>query len=362
MKKHKILFNCSIALTAALMAGCTSNLNRDFVQNTTPAPETEVTTEVAAQTAAEGELLTGFSVITTIDKSKDAGEADGLAQVDSAVVALTIDSEGKIADCIIDGVQSKINFSKEGKLLTDINTTFEPKSILGDKYGMKAASKIGKEWNEQAAALAEYVTGKTIEEVTGIATTPEGAPADADLAASVTFGISGSLDAIKKAAANAQNLGAKEGDRLGLGISTQIKDSTDAADGANGIAQAYTTYSTVTFNSEGTITSCYIDASQTNVNFDSTGKITSDLSAPIQSKNELKENYGMKVASKIGKEWYQEADAFAKYTVGKTVDEVNNIAIDAEEGAPSDPDLSASVTIGIGDFKDTITKAAENAK
>jgi hypothetical protein len=36
---------------------------------------------------------------------------------------------------------------------------------LGDGYGMRSASKIGKEWNEQANAFAAYVIGKTVDEV-----------------------------------------------------------------------------------------------------------------------------------------------------------------------------------------------------
>ena len=74
------------------------------------------------------------------------------------------------------------------------------KNQLGDAYGMKKASGIGKEWNEQAAAFCEYVTGKTVEEVTGIALTEKGAPADADLAASVTVSVGDFLTLIEKAA------------------------------------------------------------------------------------------------------------------------------------------------------------------
>ena len=65
---------------------------------------------------------------------------------------------------------------------------------------MKTASGIGKEWNEQAAAFCEYVTGKTVEEVTGIALTEKGAPADEDLAASVTVSVGDFLTLIEKAA------------------------------------------------------------------------------------------------------------------------------------------------------------------
>ena len=61
------------------------------------------------------------------------------------------------------------------------------KNELGDEYGMKKASSIQKEWNEQAAAFAQYCLGKTADEITGIAAGEDGKPADADLAAGCTM-------------------------------------------------------------------------------------------------------------------------------------------------------------------------------
>ena len=68
----------------------------------------------------------------------------------------------------------------------------------------------------------------------------------------------------------------------------------------------------------------------------------------------------MKKASSIGKEWFEQAAAYAAYAVGKTADEVNGTAV--TEGAPSDADLAASVTVHITDFNTVITKAVGNAK
>lgn len=69
----------------------------------------------------------------------------------------------------------------------------------------------------------------------------------------------------------------------------------------------------------------------------------------------------MKKASKIGKEWFEQSEAFSKYVVGKTVEEVKGLAVDAE-GYATDADLIASVTVGIGEFQETIEKAQANAK
>jgi len=359
MKKLLVLF---LVLTMSLFVFVGCSQEKPAVE--TPAAETPATETPAEEPAADA-VKTGIAVISSIEKSKDAAEEDGLAQVDSVVVAVTVDSEGKIVKAAIDTAQTKMNFSKEGKMLTDLTTVFKSKQELGTEYGVSKVSKIGKEWNEQANALAAYVIGKTVEEVKGIAVTEEGVPTDADLSASVSIKIGGYIDAIEKAVANAQDLGAKSTDTLGLGVTTTIAKSKDAADkdgvAQDGLAQAYTYYTATTFDAEGVITSCAIEASQSNINFTKEGKITTDLTAPLKSKVELGDEYGMKKASKIGKEWFEQSDAFSKYVVGKTVEEVTGLAVDAD-GHATDADVTASVTVGIGEFQETIEKAQANAK
>ncbi len=111
----------------------------------------------------------------------------------------------------------------------------------------------------------------------------------------------------------------------------------------------------ITLNGD-VITSCIIDAVQADVNFDTTGTITTDLTAPVLSKNALGDDYGMKKASAIGKEWYEQAAAFSAYVVGKTPEEVSGIAVN-EKGGAADADLAASVTISIGQFQALVAKA-----
>ncbi|HPT87474.1 MAG TPA: hypothetical protein PL004_06435 [Bacillota bacterium] len=301
-------------------------------------------------------VKTGLAVITELGKSTNAGDKPGLAQIDSTVVAVTVDGNGKIVKCVIDAVQSKINFDASGKLLTPVNTTFPTKNELGTKYGMKKASKIGKEWNEQAAALAKYVTGKTINQIKGIAVDAGGHPTGSDLKSSVTISINGYIAAIEKAVKQAQNLGASASDELKLGVVTNMAKSVNAGDKL-GVAESYSTYVAITQDAKGKITSCVIDATQGRVSFNKSGKITSDLKAVVKSKNELGTAYGMKKASKIGKEWNEQAAAFAKYVTGKTPAEVNAIAVNAE-GKPAQNDLTASVTVSISDMKAALAKAA----
>lgn len=354
---RKLLMALSLVLVILMLGACTSNLPKNNNNNNEPPKTNEPPkSDEGTNTPAGESLKTGYAVSTSLTSSADAGEKDGLAQIDSTVVAVTVDKDEKIVECIIDAVQTKINFSKEGKLLTDLATVVKSKNELGADYGMVKFGGAKKEWNEQAAALAQYAVGKTVAELKGIAVNEKGAPTDADLAASVTIGIKGFVDTIEKAVANAADMGAKAGDKLGLGIVTTIAKSANAEEGKEGQGQAYSYYTVVTSGADGKITSCVVDATQGTVKFDTTGKITSDKAAEVKTKNELGDAYGMKKASKIQKEWNEQAKAFADYVVGKSLSEVKGIAI-SESGAPTGADLTASVTVGVKDIIEAIEKA-----
>lgn len=303
-------------------------------------------------------VKTGLSVAADLGKSKDASaEGDGLAQSGILLVAVTVGDDGVIDSCVIDAIQSKINFNTSGALTTDPATMFPSKNELGQDYGMGKASSIGKEWNEQAAAMAQYAVGKTVDELKGIAVDGDGKPTDADLSASVTLEIGEFVEGIEAAVNNATHMGASKGDKLSLSSETNMSKSKDASAEGDGLAQAYATFAAVTFKGD-TVTSCYIDAVQANVNFDTAGHITTDLTAAPQTKNQLGDGYGMRKASSIGKEWNEQAAGFCAYVTGKTVAEIKGLAVD-ESGKAADADLAASVTVGIGEFQALIEKAAK---
>jgi hypothetical protein len=311
--------------------------------------------------SAEGDLKTGLAVVTSLASSKSAtADADGLAQTDAYIVAVTVDQAGKIADCKIDSIQAKINFGANGSLKTDVATTFKTKNELGADYGMAKASPIGKEWNEQAAAMAEYVKGKTLDEVLAIGMDGEKHATDAALTASVTIKIDSFAAAIAKAVQNAQSAGAKEGDKLGLGISTSMQLSKAATADAAGSAQSYSFMTAVTYNGQGVVTSCILDGLQGTVAFDAKGQITSDINAAPQTKDELGDAYGMKKASKIGKEWNEQAAAFAAYAVGKNAEQISGIKVN-EEGAAADQDLASVATISVTPLQQVVLKAMQAA-
>ena len=354
MKKKLFSTALTLALALSLLAGCSG---KPVVNEPTKAPDTNPPASSPAGTGTVP-VKTGLSMITGVAKSQDAtDEKDGQAQTNIALVAVTVDDNGVIDSCVIDEIQAVIGFNASGVLTTDAATRFASKNELGQDYGMKKGSSIGKEWNEQAAAMAAYAVGKTVDELKGIAVNEKGAPADADLAASVTLSIGGFLEGIEAAVNNAAHLGARKGDELALTSVTDMAKSKDATAEKDGRAQTSATVAVVTLNGS-TVTSCYIDAVQASVDFNASGVIVTDLTAAVASKNQLGEHYGMAEASSIGKEWNEQAAAFCAYVTGKTLDEVAGIAVN-ESGTPADADLAAGVTLGIGQFQALLAKAAQ---
>ena len=334
-------FLTAILVAAALFTtvGCSGRpaTTADVLQSSADAEE-------GSSHDSQGSLRTGLYAVGSLSSSASAGEEDGLIQTDVTIVAVTVDETGVITDCVIDAVQAKANFDSQGQLLTDLTVPVPSKNELGADYGMGSISGIGKEWNEQAQALADYVVGKTADEVLGIAVDEATKPAEADLASSVT---------IAEAVDRAQPLGAQAGDELRL-VTSNSMAAGNAPEGAAGMVETNVNIAAVTMNGDA-ITSCVIDAVQAQVSFDGQGQLLTDLSAPVPSKNDRGADYGMGAVSSIGKEWNEQAAAFAAYVTGKTLDEVAGIAVD-EATKPAEADLASSVTISIGGFQALLEK------
>jgi len=343
----------SLVLCTGMLSACAPTI---VVLQEAPKEEKPAVSDPEKPGAAEGAVKTGVA-FTAAFSANDAiaGEADGLAQTDITVVAVTVDEGGVIDRCVIDAVQAKIGFDAAGQLTGDLTAPILSKNELGTDYGMGKVSSIGKEWNEQAAALAAYVEGKTLDEVKGITFTADGKCEDPDLSSGATMYLGGFLSAIETAVSNAVHLGAQKGDELVIETVTSASGSKNAAAEENGLAQAYCTMAALTLDGER-ITGCYLDAVQANVNFDTAGAVVGQLSGEAPSKNALGDNYGMSKVSAIG-DWYVQAANFAEYVTGKSIDEVSGIAV--SEGKAIDADLASSVTMGIGDFMTLIAKAGE---
>lgn len=308
-------------------------------------------------------VKTGLAIVPDFASSKDAAaDAEGLVQINATYAGVLVGADGKIVNCVVDTYQAKVKFDATGKITSDLTAPVQSKNVLGEAYGMKKASAIGKEWNEQAAAFAAYCVGKTSEEVAAIALDEKGHATAEDVRAGATATIDDLIKAVVAACANAQDLGAKATDKLGIASEVDLAGrSKDATAEKAGTGYAYAYYTATTFGADGKISSSVLNASQFSVQFDTQGKITTDLAAPQQDKQQLKDAYGMKAKSGIGKEWYEQANAFAAYVTGKTADEVTALAVD-EKGHATDADVIASTTVSISDFQKVIAAAAASAK
>ena len=120
-------------------------------------------------------------------------DKDVNAEVDLTVVALTLDADGRVTSAIGDMAEPALTIAADGGVTAP--DTVRSKLELGDSYGMRNASSLGKEWYEHSEGYCSYLKGKTEKEVADI-------PADgsdADLAALCTI----SIDALQKAAGDA---------------------------------------------------------------------------------------------------------------------------------------------------------------
>ncbi len=348
-KKFAIIL--TLAMLLGLLSGCSGTPVIYYDSCTCPDGSHDSTTDDETDfVPTEGALKTGLAIVTQTSGSENAKHAD----YDVTLVAVTVDDDGVIQSCIIDSIGTKVTFDATGAITSDLTAEILSKNELGDDYGMKQYAGSKYEWYEQAAALAKYAVGKTVDELKNGAIDESGkAPAGSDLASTATIYLGGYISAIEIAVNNAKHLGAQAGDELRLAAIPKIDSSVSATDEKAGTAQLDVDVTAVTVK-DGTITSCYIDSLQAKVNFDATGTITTDLTAPVKTKNELGDDYGMKAWGGATYEWYEQAASFAKYVTGKTAAEVAGIAV--SEGKPADTDLSSSVTIAIGGFQELIAK------
>lgn len=348
--KKLIAMSVTLAMTAAMIAGC----GKSPVAVVAPQETTKEETAAEEPAVAGDELKTGLSVMASLEATGATAEEDGMAKTNISLIAVTVDEKGVIESCVIDAVQGKVSVNAEGKVVSEAGEILS-KNELGDDYGMRKASSIGKEWNEQAAAIAEYAVGKTVEELKTNAIDETGAVKDTDLASSATIYLGSFISGIEDAVNKAEFLGASKGDQLVLTTISE-REGTDAAE-ENGSANVTSNILALTKNGD-VITSCIIDAVQSKAAFAADGTFSEEMNGEVLSKLQLGENYGMKKVSSIEKEWDEQAKAFCAYVTGKTAEEVAGIAV-TETGAAEDADLAASVTVSIGRFQALIEKASK---
>ena len=148
--------------------------------------------------------------------------------------------------------------------------------------------------------------------------------------------------------------------KTGLAIVTSI-EGTDASAEEAGAAKYDITLAAVVVDENDVIVDCAIDVIGHTFTFDTTGAITSDITAEVLTKNELGDNYNMKTYGGAIAEWYEQIDAFEAYCIGKTIQEIQGYALN-NEGYAADADLATSATIHLGAYVNAIVTAHTNAQ
>jgi hypothetical protein len=348
------------SLAVIMLAGC-----GEVVDDVIPDPDNDVPIDEDPEVGEITQL--GMGVVTSIARSLDYNEEQDIlpmAQVDNVIAVAAFDSEGRIVDVLIDTAQTRVNFDEELQVTSDLAAEIRSKKELGDDYGMRAASEIGREWDEQITDLEAWMAGKTVDEIMALPLEEGGYPDDPDLATAVTMTVAVYFEAVEKAYANAVAVepGATS---LGLGHNIAINRSTgySMVDDTEilPLAQVDVIIAGAVFTDAGEVAGVQIDAAQTRVRFDEDGQVTSDRAAAYLTKKELGDDYGMRAASPIGREWDEQIADLEEWMVGKTVDEITALDL-LETGAPDDPDLLTSVTITATYYLEALEEAYNRAR
>jgi len=112
--------------------------------------------------------------------------------------------------------------------------------------------------------------------------------------------------------------------KLGMGVSVSTKSSKA------GNAQVDATVAAVVLDAEGKIVAADLDVAQNKLAI--ADGVVDGATFDARTKKEKKEDYGMKGVSPIGKEWYEQAEAFCQFVIGKTGAEVAALETKEENG------------------------------
>ena len=335
----------------AMLAGCTAGGSKKSSTNTSTKEETAAT------------VMVGTGSVTNVANKVKEG-ADTTAQFDTTFASVVL--EGNVIKYVyFDVAQDKVTYDATGHVTSD-NSASMSKKDLGDNYGMKDKSSIKKEWYEQVEALEKWAVGKTVEEVLNMPTTQKDekhtVTADKDLMTGCTISVTGFQQALDKAVKNAVEV--KNVASVGSAILTEVSGK-DATAEKSGEAKASSTYGVVALDKDGKVVFTQTDEAQNAVKFTTAGALDGEAMA-VPTKAEKKDEYGMKKASSIGKEWFEQNQAFDEWTVGKTSKEISGMEVTTNEAGKTvtvDKDLMTGCTMGVDSLqKVTVTAIAAASK
>ena len=144
--------------------------------------------------------------------------------------------------------------------------------------------------------------------------------------------------------------------KMGLGVYTATPTTTDASEDKEGQGKVAITAAVITVDAEGKVVACQLDTADLTVKFTLDGKAVANDG--FKTKYELGKDYNMVTYGGAAKEWFEQADAFEAFVVGKTLDEIKALVAEGNKG--NDAVIAAGCTIMIHEFVGAIEKAFAN--
>ena len=144
--------------------------------------------------------------------------------------------------------------------------------------------------------------------------------------------------------------------KMGLGIYATTATVTDATEDKNGQGNIAITAAVITVDADGKVVACQLDTADNTVSYTLDGKAVANDG--FKTKYELGAGYNMVTYGGAAKEWFEQADAFETFVVGKTLAEIKASVAEGDKGNADV--VSAGCTIKINEFVGAIEKAFAN--
>ncbi len=266
--------------------------------------------------------------------------------VKATVAGVLLDKDGKILSCELDEAEFPVTL-KDGVMAEAAK--FMTKAEMGDDYILTdrdhgAGGTAGASWEDQVDAFCDYVEGKTGAEVAAIAATD----GKSEEIKGCDLIITDFILAVKRATEAAISKKAAREDDLHLAVTV-----SRSGEGTDKKPQYDIEMAAVTLDESDRITACMTDTAQAKLAVE--GSAFVHESGALVSKRAAGEGYNMKPASSVKKEWYEQADAFDAYAVGKTAESLSNTTLKDDKA-----DAISGCTIKVGGMLKNAVKAARD--
>lgn len=322
MKKLSVFLCC--ALLALCLAACGK-------QEETPAGDTGT---------PQGDRKIGVGHVSSLMM-----DGTDKTRVKSTVAAVVLDKDGRIVSCELDELDFMVTLSGGApQSVSDLTTKGEKEdAYIPTKEDIGADEGLTTPWHEQVDAFCDYAEGKMVGELTGLATT-DGKSTEIE---GCDLVVTDFIQAVSHAAATAKTHAMAAGDDLELAITAIPGDST-----TNDKVQYTIEMAAVALDDKDAITGCMTDTLDAKLTIQN-GVFTT-VSGPVESKRDAGDAYGMKEASGIKREWYEQADAFDTYVRGKTAAQLADMKL----GTDGKTDAISGCTISVTSMLKNVVKAA----